>query len=206
MARKDFMRAAAFLALAAGLTVSAWAQVTISGGFALSKMMAKSSDISGSIEGDVGMGGNIYFDYLLPVGIPVSLGLEVGVDSSSFTIGTDKDTVLAIPLLARVAYHFDLMPKLDLYAVGKLGMAFGAWWGDTRYALESINADLKVPISFAFGVDLGAAYYFTSNLGLFVEGGFDDYKLSATASGTGWSSTIDVPFYRFLTFGLSTKF
>ncbi|MDR2738977.1 MAG: hypothetical protein LBB68_03990, partial [Treponema sp.] len=72
--RKSFLRAALFATLFTALAAGASAQVTISGGFALSSMEAKQG--SYSVDGDIGFGGNIYVDYLLPIGVPLSLGLK----------------------------------------------------------------------------------------------------------------------------------
>jgi hypothetical protein len=195
-----------FVMLFLGFTAGTYGQVTVSGGFALSNMTAE-SDYGYSVEGDIGIGGNIYADYLLPISIPLSLGVEVGVDSSKFTTSTTEDTVLAIPLLARVAYHFDLFPKLDLYVVGKIGYAFGIWSGDSRDYLEKdLNGNIEEAGGLAFGFDVGAAYYFTSVIGAFAEVGFDRYGLSAKASWNGGSEKLDVPFSRFVTVGISAKF
>jgi hypothetical protein len=208
MAKKFFLKAAAFLALFAGLAAGASAQVTISGGFALSTLQAEASSGSNTIDGEIGAGGNVYVDYLLPISIPLSIGVEVGVDSSTFNVsGNWKDTVLAIPLLLRAAYHFDLMPKLDLYAVGKIGVAFGNWSGDFYDYEKFWGGDIDTPFGVAFGIDVGAAYYFDPRIGLFAEAGFDDYNLKTKASfPDGSSETLKAPFYRFLTIGLSTKF
>jgi outer membrane protease len=217
-----FVKAAAFLLLFAGLTAGASAQITISGGFALS-MATLSADWEDISQTDtIGLGGNVYADYLLPISIPLSLGLEVGVDSGT-TSASDgfEDTILAIPLLVRVAYHLDLMPKLDLYAVGKIGYAFGNWSGDTYDLLnENDGVDYRgykttTPSGFAFGFDIGAAYYFTSRIGVFIEAGFDRYLINAKTSGQynneegEWISDtleINLPFTRFFTVGVSTKF
>jgi hypothetical protein len=151
----------------------------------------------------------VYLDYLLPINIPLSLGGEIGVDSSSLGLGEDEDgnalediKVLAIPILLRAAYHFDLFPKLDLYVVGKVGFAFGSVTSGPKAikdALDSIRG-------FAFGFDVGAAYYFTSFVGVFIEGGLDDYMLKAKFKDYGYGAiTLDTPFYRFVTIGLSFK-
>jgi hypothetical protein len=212
MAKKGFMKAAAFLLFSMGLVAGTYAQVTISGGFALSNMTAKASGGGGtsSIEGDVGLGANVYLDYMLPIGVPLSLGAEIGIDSSSLSwegVSTGKDTVLAIPLLIRAGYHFDLFPKLDLYLVGKIGFAFGSWSGSTKDAIKADGGTMDDPSGFAFGIDIGAAYYFTSSIGVFGEVGFDDYALSTSLSGTYFSGiTLDVPFNRFFTAGISAKF
>jgi hypothetical protein len=193
------LKMAAFLVLLAGISTSAaFAQITVSGGFALSKMNAEAE--GQSMEGDVGIGGNIYLDYLLPINIPLSLGGEIGIDGSSLTYGGETDKVLAIPILLRAAYHVDLNPKLDLYLVGKIGYTLGfITSGPSKEYFDSAGG-------FAFGVDIGAAYYFTSFFGVFAEGGFDDYMVKTKFKVPGYGSwTVDTPFYRFITFGISFK-
>ncbi|MDR1900621.1 MAG: outer membrane beta-barrel protein [Treponema sp.] len=179
------------LALVAALAVAgaASAQVTISGGFALSAAEL------GGYDSDVGVGGNIYADYLLPVGIPLSLGAEFGVDTSSLKESGLTATVLAVPLLLRVAYHFDLMSKLDLYLVAKIG-----------YVIFDIGGDVSAGESYGgvgFGFDVGAAYYFTSFVGAFAEVGFDRYNGGYKVDG---GDSFDGSLNRFLTLGLSVKF
>jgi hypothetical protein len=194
MARNSFFKRAVFLAALTSLSISGlYAQITISGGFALSTMAAKGSP---GVEGSVGIGGNIYLDYLLPINIPLSLGVEVGADSASLTFQGEEDKVLAIPLLVRAAYHFDFFPKLDFYLVGKLGYTFGFLTsGPDKDGFDRAGG-------VAFGVDAGAAYYFTSVLGVFAEVGFDGYMAKSKFSG---GFTVDTPFYRFLTLGISFK-
>ncbi|MDR1444630.1 MAG: outer membrane beta-barrel protein [Treponema sp.] len=208
---KGFFRTAVFALLFAGLAAGASAQMTVSGGFALSSV--KGVEVSGQnmpVEGGVGIGGNVYFDYLLPLSIPLSLGLEVGVDGGSFTFGqspqTTEDKITAIPILLRAAYHFDLFPKLDLYLVGKLGAAFGIWTGEQRDFLKNNSATVDTIGGVAFGIDAGVAYYFSPRIGIFGEVGFDDYMLKTKISSQGSSETLKAPFGRFLTIGLSTKF
>jgi hypothetical protein len=206
MTKRIFLAAIAALAFAG----AANAQITISGGFALSAAEIKAS----AYEGEIGIGGNIYLDYLLPIGVPLSLGAEVGVDTSTFPFsgGGDmvggEDVAIAIPLLLRVAYHFDLMPKLDLYLVGKIGYAFGAVTGDSIDWAKDQGADVKVEGGLGFGIDAGVAFYFTSLVGIFAEAGFDQYngKYTVTDSYSDESSSTGVIFNRFFTTGLSIKF
>lgn len=199
-----FVKVAAFLLLFVGLTAGVSAQITISGGFALSQLDTSGSDLQG-LDGGIGFGGNVYLDYLLPISVPLSLGVEVGVDTAKLDPDVN-DSIVAIPLLARVAYHFDLLPKLDLYVVGKIGVVFGMWTGETKENLENRGATIEIPPGVGFGIDGGAAYYFTAAIGAFVEAGFDRYGLSAKGKAAGQSDTLDAPFNRFLTFGISTKF
>jgi opacity protein-like surface antigen len=227
MSKNGFLKAALFLALFTALAAGASAQITISGGFALSKATLEGEKfwVDVSQEDSIGYGGNVYLDYLLPIGIPLSLGVEAGFDGASTTASSDQweDEIRAIPLLARVAYHFDLLPKLDLYIVGKVGYALGKWSGDTYdfFALnDEYNRNFKVtdPSGFAFGFDVGAAFYFTSRLGVFIEGGFDKYSLASEVTGEVWDGDssygswinykeeVELPFTRFFTAGLSLKF
>jgi hypothetical protein len=199
----------ACLALSLVFTAGAFAQITVSGGFALSSIAGV--ELEGykvDVEGKLGVGGNLFVDYLLPLNIPLSLGFEVGLDSGSIeSDGGYKDTVLAIPLLLRAAYHFDLMPKLDLYLVGKIGYVPGIWTGDNKKNLEDGGGDAGFMSGVGFGFDIGAAYYFNSKFGLFGEGGFDAYLLRSNITFTfEEAASLKVPFYRFLTIGISGKF
>jgi hypothetical protein len=146
------------------------------------------------------LGRNLYVDYLLPINIPLSLGGEIGVDTSTFGTGTDENSVLAVPILLRAAYHFDLFPKLDLYVVGKLGYAIG------KITSGSVKDEVDSAGGFAFGIDVGVAYYFSSSFGVFAEAGLDDYMIETKIKDFGFGSfSIDTPFYRFATFGISFK-
>lgn len=187
-----------------GFAASSYGQVTVSGGLAVSQATL---DYQGySNDGELGIGGNVYVDYLLPIQVPLSLGGEIGIDTSTFKNSGYKDTVLAIPLLVRAAYHFDLFPKIDLYVVGKAGYVFGVWSGDTKDYLESQGGKMEAEGGIAFGFDVGAAYYFTPILGVFAEAGFDRYDGRAKQTVGGGTYKADAPFNRFFTVGISAKF
>jgi hypothetical protein len=189
MKKSGFLKAALFLALFTVLAAGVPAQVTVSGGVALSIMSVEAGGYS--IDGEMGFGGNIYADYLLPVSVPLSLGFEIGYDRASIS-GNDgwgnNITVegYAIPLLIRAAYHFDLMANLDLYLVGKIGYVLGGGEGESGYN------------GIGFGFDVGGAYYFTPRFGAFAEAGFDRYNCEKDG--------LKVPFTRFFTAGVSVKF
>jgi opacity protein-like surface antigen len=208
MMGKGFLRAAAFAALFTGLATAASAQITVSGGFAVS-----SAEVKGQrdLNSEVGLGGNVFVDYLLPISIPLSLGFEFGYDTTTlsstfsygdgygnYTSGEFTITGSAIPLLLRAAYHFDLMANLDLYVVGKVGYVLGsAKQDDDGYSstIDDING-------VGFGFDVGAAYYFNSRIGIFAEAGFERYSLEKEESGF----KVEVPFSRFIIVGISAKF
>ncbi|GHV90327.1 hypothetical protein AGMMS50268_08300 [Spirochaetia bacterium] len=186
------------------------AQVTISGGFVLS---SAEDDYSIGYSGkDVGFGGNVSFDYLLPIGIPLSLGAEVGVHSAIFEKVVTK--ALVIPLLLRVGYHLDLIDNLDLYAVGKIGYVIPALTYSYTKSFSgnsgnNINVNEDEKGGLGIGIDIGAAYYFTPRIGVFAEVGFDVYNVSLEMSGsdnyTSYNETIDIKFTQFLTAGISIK-
>jgi opacity protein-like surface antigen len=201
MAKKRIFMVMTLALLSTVFAAGVFAQVTVSGGFALSstdsvKASGGGESYSLDIDGDIGVGGNIYADYLLPVGIPLSLGFEFGYDVSKLKVGTAEETLGAIPLLLRAAYHFDLMSSLDLYIVGKIGYAIGTYTGDGMDDIGGV----------AFGFDVGVAYYFTPLVGVFAEAGFDDYILESKETLFGYTITITAPFTRFFTAGLSLKF
>jgi hypothetical protein len=214
---KRTMMIMAFALISSVFAAGAFAQWTISGGLAVSTITDITVKVAGipdenpSIDPGVGIGGNIYADRLLPISIPLSLGFEIGVDTASFKSDSGRytDTVTTIPLLARVAYHFDLMAKLDLYVVGKIGYAIGFWEGDSKKADEKMGISITDKGGIAFGFDVGAAYYLSPTFGLFAEIGFDRYLLESEGSGTvqGYnvSATLEAPFQRWLTVGVSFK-
>jgi hypothetical protein len=195
MDKKGFLKVALFLALFTALTMGVSAQVTISGGFALSNMEVEG--VTG-LSNEVGLGGNIYADYLLPISVPLSLGFEVGFDTAAVSGSGVKLTGNAIPLLVRAAYHFDLMANLDLYVVAKVGYVLGS--AKEEFSGQSKNYDGFGGIGLGF--DVGAAYYFTPRIGAFAEAGFDRYNLEKDINGY----TVKTLFSRFFTVGVSTKF
>jgi hypothetical protein len=204
-----------FTLLFAGLTAGAWAQITISGGAAFSSIAGISVSGGPPPDAGIGIGGNVSLDYLLPINIPLSLGVEAGFSGGRVMFGWSsnpnqyEDTIMAIPLLLRAAYHFDLFPKFDLYLVGKIGFALGLWTGDYKDSWDA-NITIDTIAGFAFGFDVGAAYYFSPRLGIFAEAGFDDYLLETKTEGWGVGGyinyTLKAPFNRFATVGISTKF
>jgi hypothetical protein len=190
------------------------ANFIIGGGLALSATEAKSwmSSTTTYYTSDGGFGVNAYIDYMLPISIPLSLGVEIGSHGSSFSNpnqygGSTEDTVTAIPLLLRAAYHFDLNPKLDLYLVGKIGYVPGAWEGGMKKMAEGYGCTTENPGGMGLGLDVGAAWYFTEKLGIFAELGFDRYELSANINDSDGSlvALVETPFSRVFTLGLSVK-
>jgi hypothetical protein len=125
--------------------------------------------------------------------------LEVGIDTASVEENGLEVTGFAVPLLLRAAYHFDLMANLDLYAVGKIGFVLGSGeaYGESESGYNGVG----------FGFDVGAAYYFVPRFGAFAKAGFDRYNAQKEFDEKDYGKyTVKIPFTRFLTFGVSTKF
>jgi hypothetical protein len=248
MTKRKMLTLSLCLAASVVCVTGAFAQVTVSAGMALSVVKdfkidgntGEAADVKRTITSENGWGGNLLVDYLLPISIPLSLGLEVGVNNSAFKVTrtetqethdddgeyaeeiTDKweDSMKAIPLLLRMAYHLDLLPKLDLYLVGKIGYVIGIWEGEYKDWEKSWKSKIEPVGGLGLGIDVGAAYYFNSKLGVFVEAGFDSYMLTTKVTGKveegevigdyiydaiDWNYTINALFSRIVTFGLSAK-
>jgi hypothetical protein len=204
---KNYKKLFAVLTMGVIIASGVFAQITIGGGFSISSGDVKiSGDLDATLEGKGGFGGNFYLDYLLPISFPLSVGVEIGIEGKSVYDSGNKDTFTAGPILARVGYHFAPIPNLDLYVLGKIGFVFGNWSGDYYDYIDDLGADIDDPNGFAFGFDVGAAYYFTPHVGAFAEIGFDDYALKTEASLGSYSVTGEAPFYKFLTVGVAYKF
>ncbi|MDR1785852.1 MAG: hypothetical protein LBR23_05230 [Spirochaetaceae bacterium] len=145
----------------------------------------------------------------------MTAGLETGYDFATVGIGSDfaasgkSDAALGlIPIFLRIGYHPDLgIKNLDIYALGKAGYAIGFWTGDIT---DSKTITLSNPMGFAFGFDLGARYFFTRNLGVFVEVGFERYVLPYDMTMDldifgKYTSTVDAFGAKFATAGLTFK-
>jgi opacity protein-like surface antigen len=170
--------------------------VTIGAGFAMSSR--PQIEVNGSPQTDSGGGAgiNVFGDYRLPIGVPLSLGLESGFSSSDVTPGDGSLTV--IPILFRVGYHFNPGTKLDFYLVGKIGYAMGKI--DVGGQIDESMSGL------AFGFDVGVAYYFIPSVGAFLEVGVTRYGLETDIEEQGQSATIEAPFNHFLTLGIAFRF
>jgi hypothetical protein len=123
----------------------------------------------------------------------------------------------------RVSYHPDFgIANLDIYAAGKIGYGIGLFTGADA---EKFQADFndatgadggyaaQTPGGLVWGVNLGAAYYFTRNIGVFLEGGFQYQSLTYTLneysgyrSGSKWDNTYAARAMEYGKIGLALKF
>ena len=108
-------------------------------------------------------GFSIVFDYALDR-YCLTVGAETGHSNGSFKIMFFNIDFGVLPIIGRLGYHPNLgVENLDVYALLKLGFAFGEAGNENR-------------IGFGLGIGIGARYFFMYNLGAFLELGTDNYN------------------------------
>jgi hypothetical protein len=111
------------------------------------------------------LGATVGIDYTMDIGFPVTVGGEFGI------IKPVESPMLAVPVIARAAYHPDIgVSNLDFYLTLKAGAAFGFMTGD--YVGPN-----KTSIDFSFGGNVGCRYFFYDKTAVFLEGGYDYYPM-----------------------------
>ncbi|GHV88340.1 hypothetical protein AGMMS50267_07030 [Spirochaetia bacterium] len=183
------------------------------------------------------IGGNISAEYMLPW---VALGVGIETGFNTFNNGTtvrgfsDPSDLYAgrevldvglgvLPVLLRIAYHPDFgIANLDIYAAGKIGYGIGFFLGGDAEKFQAEFNDAsgadggyaaQAPSGLAWGVNLGAAYYFTKNIGVFLEGGYQYQSLTFTfneysgyRNGSKWENTYAAYGTEYGKIGLAFKF
>jgi hypothetical protein len=110
------------------------------------------------------MGGRLQADYALKRYL--SLGLEAGYNTAQ--VGDTDFSVGNIPILARVGWHPVALKNIDPYFVGKAGYGF------CLFTDEGNDYDWKNPhAGFVWGAGLGTRFFFTKNIGVFIEAGYE---------------------------------
>ncbi|MEO6313570.1 MAG: outer membrane beta-barrel protein [Chitinophagaceae bacterium] len=95
----------------------------------------------------------------------LSLGLETGGSFSNANYASDKYHRNILIIAARSAYHFGWnVPKLDTYG----GVSAGPGFRSEGYSGNKVH-----DVVFAPGIFVGASYYFSPNIGVNVEAGYD---------------------------------
>jgi hypothetical protein len=188
---KGFIKTAALALLFAGLTVGASAQVKpgsiftqvgVGGGFAV-ETPRNSYDWKGEV---TLAGGSVAVDYVLPIGVPLSIGAEVG-----FYYGIGNTLVIDLPVMGRIGFHPNIAgsPELDTYVVGKCGYDFLAGDG-----------------GLSFGLDIGVCYYLFEGIGVFAEAGFDATLYTFTYTSDANIDKVDGLAGRYITIGVRKPF
>jgi len=96
----------------------------------------------------------------------LTLGLEAGAAFSNASYNSYKSNIIIIA--ARSAYHFGWnVDKLDTYGGVSLGPGFRS------YDYYTTSKNTKHDVVVAPGIFVGASYYFSPNIGVNVEAGYD---------------------------------
>jgi hypothetical protein len=126
-------------------------------------------------------------DYVLP-NMPLSLGLKVAVSTLKWETwygSADLDDAVNFDIGLRTAIHSKILEKinnLDVSALVLIGFDFVT--GDD-YKLFKDMVGLVGPHGFYIGLGLGGRYFFTKNIGIFLEGDLKFIKTIKLGASTG---------------------
>jgi hypothetical protein len=183
------------------------------------------------------LGGSVAAEYALPWAA-LTVGIESGFntfnngvsvrgfsDPSDLYAGREElDVGIGyIPILFRVGYHPDFgVANLDIYVAAKVGYGIGFFLGEDAEKFQAEFDDASgadggyaaaSPHGVSFGFSLGGAYYFTKNIGVFLEGGYQYQSLtysfneySGYRRGSKWDNTYVAYGLEFGKVGLALKF
>jgi hypothetical protein len=123
-------------------------------------------------------------DFKLPIWLPITVGAMAAVSTWGYStsLGVPHSeidvTYVNIGFGARGMYHFNFLRNLDTYTGLTLGYVIQT--ADVKYgsAYGSIKpAAYKGAPFFLFGVNLGARYFFTKNIGAYLELGWSGLQI-----------------------------
>ena len=157
-------------------------------------------------------GGAVSFEWLPSGKAGLSYGVETGFYYAGYSSGNMDGSAMAIPILFRLGWHpsFIKVENLDVYLLGKVGWTFGFWGGDIAdiKPLASFGDDAAIssPSGLSFGGNIGAKYFITPSVGIFLEAGMNWYRLNTSAS----QSILTIVYYanieNYATLGVTYKF
>jgi hypothetical protein len=133
---------------------------TVNGGFSVGTLNPGMNDVDNTLL----VGGRIQVDYAAKCFL--AIGLETGFSNAQ--IGNSDFSMGMVPIMARIAWHPFTLKNIDPYLVGKAGYVFGFWTKD------GTDYDWKNPHGgFVWGINLGTRFFFTQNIGIFIEAGYE---------------------------------
>jgi hypothetical protein len=124
-------------------------------------------------------------DFKLPISLPITVGGMAALSTWGYSTGSGSYkidvTYTNIGFGVRGAYHFNFIENLDTYAgltLGyviqtadvKYGSAYGSGYKSTTYD--------GVPF-FLYGFNIGARYFFTNNIGAYLELGYSGLQVAS---------------------------
>jgi hypothetical protein len=124
-------------------------------------------------------------DFKLPIALPITIGGTAAFNTWTYTTGAGDYkvdvTYTNIGFGVRAAYHFNFVRNLDAYSGITLGYViqssntqYGGAWGDSG------SITLYPGVSFfLWGGYIGARYFFTSNIGAYLELGYSGLQVAS---------------------------
>jgi len=109
-------------------------------------------------------------DYKLPIDLPITVGGFATFGTWRYSYLNTNVTYTNIGIGARGMYHFNFLDNLDLYAGLNLGYVIQTS-NQTQYSGSSF---------FLWGFNTGARYFFTENLGAYLELGYSGLNYIST--------------------------
>lgn len=131
----------------------------------------------------------------------MSYGVETGFLYAGYDFFGDTFSVMAIPVMFRFGWHpkFIKAKNLDVYLLGKVGITIGSIGGNLGDLCDTS------PWGISGGGSIGAKYFFTQTIGLFLEGGFNAYRVNAQITEPGIEYTLSTNIDNYVTLGVSIK-
>ncbi|MCL2833680.1 MAG: hypothetical protein FWD78_10960 [Treponema sp.] len=143
-------------------------------------------------------------DYCMPFPIAITFGGEAGIMLTSGAYYGYSRNMAIIPIMFRAAWHPNFeVPNLDVYGMLKVGYGIGFWTNNNN---NSSYSNYSNPGGFIFGAVIGGRYFFSSNMAVYGELGWENYTMnySYKYSSSSWNDYELVS--RFLTAGVSFTF
>jgi hypothetical protein len=113
-------------------------------------------------------------DYKLPIALPITFGGIAAFRTSRDSKDGASYLWTDFGFGARGAYHFSFLKNLDTYA----GLTLG--WIAQSYRYEFNDKTTKTSDwDFLYGVNIGARYFFSPNIGVYLELGYSGLQVIA---------------------------
>lgn len=118
-------------------------------------------------------------DFKLPVKLPITLGGIVTFAQWKYSIPSflGSDYAFAwnnLGIGVRGMYHFNFLKNLDTYAGLTLGYVIQSFDGG-----DYVGSAYEGASFFLFGANIGARYFFTKNIGAYVEVGYSGLQFAS---------------------------
>jgi hypothetical protein len=122
-------------------------------------------------------------DFKIPVAVPITVGPLVALTSKTYSWDSAygygyEFTYTQFAMGVRGMYHFNLLKNLDTYAGLVLGYVISS--GKSKYTGNwgaSVKKDLSSLSYFLWGANIGARYFFTNNIGAYLELGYSGLQV-----------------------------